>query len=142
LAAAAPNDTPFVIVQFGEAITSGATVASRIQDLGAGARALTQLPFVGVPATPEQVQTIATLPGVIQLSPNSQLYYLGAPGGLRALAALLDESVPTIKADQARTRYGVTGRGIGVAILDSGIDGLYPVDVQYPSRTIQNLKLT
>src|SRR5436190_21992918 len=69
------------------------------------------------------------------------LHYLGAPGGLRALAALLDESVPTIKADQARTRYGVTGRGIGIAILDSGIDGLYQVDVQYPSRTIQNLKV-
>src|SRR2546425_12145492 len=57
------------------------------------------------------------------------------------IAPLLAESVPTIKADQARTRYGVTGRGIGVAILDSGIDGLYQVDVQYPSRTIQNLKV-
>src|SRR5436190_3381357 len=29
------------------------------------------------------------------------LHYLGAPGGLRALAALLDESVPTIKADRS-----------------------------------------
>ena len=141
LVAAAPTDTEFVIVQFDDATTSGAAVASRIQGLGAGARALTQLPFVGVLATPAQVQTIATQPGVIQISPNSQLRYLGGPGGLRALAALLDESVPTIKADQAHTRYGVTGRGIGVAILDSGIDGLYQVDVQYPSRTIQNLKV-
>jgi len=65
LVAAAPTDTEFVIVQFDDATTSGAAIASRIQDLGAGARALMQLPFVGVLATPAQVQTIATLPGVI-----------------------------------------------------------------------------
>ncbi|PYO39995.1 MAG: hypothetical protein DMD29_07060, partial [Gemmatimonadetes bacterium] len=84
LVAAAPTDTEFVIVQFDDATTSGAAVASRIQGLGAGARALTQLPFVGVLATPAQVQTIATQPGVIQISPNSQLRYLGGPGGALA----------------------------------------------------------
>jgi len=141
LSTAAATDTLFVIVQFDETQTSTATVASRIQALGAGARALTQLPFVGVLATPAQVQAIANVPGVVRISPNSRLFYSGTVGGLRALAALLDESVPTIKADQARTRYGVSGRGIGVAILDSGIDGLYQADVQYPSRTIQNLKV-
>ena len=71
LVAAAPTDTEFVIVQFDDATTSGAAVASRIQGLGAGARALTQLPFVGVLATPAQVQTVAAQPGVIQISPNS-----------------------------------------------------------------------
>ena len=141
LSAAAATDTVFVVVQFDDALTSGATVASRVQALGAGARALTQLPFVGVLATPAQVQAIAALPGVVRISPNSRLFYSGSVGGLRALAALLDEGVPTIKADQARTRYGVSGRGIGVAILDSGIDGLYQADVQYPSRTVQNLKV-
>jgi len=55
--------------------------------------------------------------------------------------AMLDESVPTIKADQARARYGVTGRGIGVTILDSGIDGLYNPDLVYPSHTVQNIKV-
>ncbi|PYO38125.1 MAG: hypothetical protein DMD29_14180 [Gemmatimonadetes bacterium] len=71
LVAAAPTDAEFVIVQFDDATTSGAAVASRIQGLGAGARALTQLPFVGVLATPAQVQTVAAQPGVIQISPNS-----------------------------------------------------------------------
>ena len=42
---------------------------------------------------------------------------------------MLDRSVPTIKADQARATFGVSGRGIGVVILDSGIDGRYQPDV-------------
>ena len=86
------------------------------------------------------MSAIAALPGVVRVSDNRRLAWLGmgAPG---SVLALLDESVPTIKADQARARYGVSGRGIGVVILDSGIDGLYQHDVQYPSRTVQNLKI-
>ncbi|HEY3279119.1 MAG TPA: S8 family serine peptidase [Gemmatimonadales bacterium] len=140
LLAAAASDTVFVVVRYDEAATTGAALAGQIMHLGAGARALTQLPFVGALATPAQVNAIAVLPGVVRVSENRRLAWLGsgAPG---AVLALLDQSVPTIKADQARTRYGVSGRGIGVAILDSGIDGLYQHDVQYPSRTVQNLKI-
>src|SRR6266540_1990371 len=138
LAAAAATDTLFVVVQYDEAATTGAALAARIMDLGAGARALAQLPFVGALATAAQVGTIATLPGVVRVSANRQLRWLSVN---RSALAMLDESVPTIKADQARVRYGVNGRGIGVAILDSGIDGLYQLDVQYPSRTVQNLKI-
>jgi len=36
---------------------------------------------------------------------------------------LLHESVPAIRADAVHVA-GITGKGIGVAILDSGIDGL------------------
>jgi serine protease AprX len=133
----AATDTAFVIVRYVEGATTGATLATQIMDLGAGARALTQLPFVGALATPAQVAAIAALPGVVRVSENRQLSWLSRSATL----ALLDESVPTIKADQARVRYGVSGRGIGVAILDSGIDGLYQLDVQYPSRTVQNLKV-
>ncbi len=135
----AATDTTFVVVRFDEAATTGGALAARIMDLGAGARALTQLPFVGALATPAQVAAIAALPGVVRVSENRQLRWLSRDRS--ATLALLDESVPTIKADQARVRYGVSGRGIGVAILDSGIDGLYQLDVQYPSRTVQNLKV-
>ncbi|MGH7672367.1 MAG: S8 family serine peptidase, partial [Gemmatimonadales bacterium] len=65
----------------------GVALAQQVMDLGAGARALKQLPFVGALGTP------------------------------------------------------VSGRGIGVAILDSGIDGVYQQDVRFPERTVQNLKV-
>lgn len=130
----------FVIVRFDESRTTGDALAGRIMALGAGARALRQLPFVGALATPVQVSLIAALPGVVRVSENRQLRWLGRSARAGVLA-LLDQSVPTIKADQARARYGVSGRGIGVVILDSGIDGLYQHDVQYPSRTVQNLKV-
>ena len=134
------SDPIFVVVQFDESATTGAALAGRVMALGAGARALRQLPFVGALATPTQVNAIAALAGVVRVSENRRLAWLGM-GSRPALLALLDQSVPTIKADQARARYGVSGRGIGVVILDSGIDGLYQHDVQYPSRTVQNLKI-
>jgi serine protease AprX len=140
LSTSGASDTVFVIAQYDEALTTGTAVASGIQLLGAGARALVELPFVGALATPAQVQAIAALPGVTSVSPNSQLRYLGS-GSMAAVAALLDESVATIKADQARVQFGVSGAGIGVVILDSGIDGLYQEDVRFPSRTVQNLKV-
>ncbi len=140
ISTAAAADTVCVVVRYDETATTGDALAGRIMELGAGARALRQLPFVGALATPEQVNAIAGLPGVVRVSENRQLAWLGM-GAPAPLLPLLDQSVPTIKADQARTRYGVSGRGIGVAILDSGIDGLYQFDVQYPSRTVQNLKV-
>jgi len=139
LAATDATDPVFVVVEYDEALTTGDGLANQIMDLGAGALDLKQLPFVGALATSAQVNAIAALPGVAQVSENRQLTWLSA--GPARLFALLDESVATIKADQARTRFGVSGRGVGVAILDSGIDGFYQLDVQYPSRTVQNLKV-
>lgn len=141
LASAGTEDTLFVVVEYDEALTTGSALAGAIMDLGAGARALSQLPFVGVLATPSQVEAVATLSGVVRISPNQQLRWLGSTKVPLAVARLLDESVPTIKADAARMRFGVSGRGIGVAILDTGIDGLYQSDVRFPERTVQNLKV-
>jgi serine protease AprX len=141
LAAAAPTDTQFVIVEFDDQRVSGSTLAQRIRGIGAGARGLQQLPFVGVLATPVQVQQIAAMPEVRWVSPNSRLEYLSLVSARAMLATLLDESVPTIKADQVWNQLGITGRGVGVVILDSGVDGAYQQDVQYPSRTMQNLKV-
>lgn len=141
LAASGAGDTTFVVVEYDDAVTTGGAVAGQVMDLGAGARALRELPFVGALATAAQVDAISRLPGVVRVSPNGQLRYLSAGPDALAVATVLDQSVPTIKADQARAKFGVTGRGVGVAILDTGIDGLYQLDVQFPSRTVQNLKV-
>jgi subtilisin family serine protease len=40
--------------------------------------------------------------------------------------ALLDRSIPTVKADAAYRSYSATGSGITWAVIDSGIDGTHP----------------
>ena len=57
----------------------------------------------------------------------------------RPLELLLHESVPLIGADRVRTQLGYDGHGVGVAVLDSGIDGTHP-DLSYPSHTVQNVQ--
>src|SRR5439155_24095552 len=46
----------------------------------------------------------------------------------------------SIRADAVQAS-GITGKGIGIAILDSGIDGLYNPDLHYPDKTVQNVKV-
>src|SRR5205814_1924793 len=69
---------------------------------------------------------------------SPRLQYYGQGAGLYAL--MLHESVPTIRADAVHA-MGITGKGMGIAILDSGIDGLYNPDLVYPSHTVQNVKV-
>jgi serine protease AprX len=58
----------------------------------------------------------------------------------RANPLLLRESTQSIRADQVWAD-GYTGKGVGVAILDSGINGLN-ADVAYPAKTVANVKFT
>src|SRR5437016_11610543 len=107
-------------------------------NLGAGVVQFKNLELVAGVATPAQINAIAALPGVQSVYLNRQLQYYGRPGG--AYALLLHESVPTIRADAVQA-IGITGKGVGIAILDSGIDGLYNPDLVYPTHTVQNVKV-
>src|SRR2546425_4935915 len=107
-------------------------------DLGAGVVQFKNLELVAGVATAAQINAIAAVPGVQSVYLNKQLQYYGRPGGLYSL--LLHESVPTIRADAVQA-MGITGKGMGIAILDSGIDGLYNPDLHYPDHTVQNAKV-
>ncbi|WP_034386586.1 S8 family serine peptidase [Deinococcus sp. YIM 77859] len=86
-------------------------------DLGKGLGVLENLPMIAVKTlvTPELLDTLkANLPGLVSVYQDAPLQYK------------LAESVKFIGADVARNTYGVTGKGIGVAVLDSGVDGTHP----------------
>src|SRR3989454_5852177 len=138
LASAAPTATLEIIVNYDETVTTRDVVTNAMLDLGAGVVQFKNLELVAGVATAAQINAIATVPGVQSVYLNKQLQYYGRPGGLYSL--LLHESVPTIRADAVQA-MGITGKGMGIAILDSGIDGLYNPDLHYPDHTVQNAKV-
>ncbi|HYH82614.1 MAG TPA: S8 family serine peptidase [Longimicrobium sp.] len=128
LAVTAPAQKLVVIANYDPAKTSGAAFARQVGRLGAGVMTFRNLSMVVALATPAQVQAIAGLGGVQSVYAN------------RADRLLLRESTQSIGADRVWAG-GVTGKGIGIGIIDSGINGLNP-DVGYPTKTVKNLKFT
>ena len=130
LATAAPGDRLVVIVNYDETATTSDAISTGIMNIGSGVIQFRNLDLVAALATPAEITAIGALPGVQGVYANKQLSY----------TALLHESVPTIRADAVQAS-GITGKGIGIAILDSGIDGLYNPDLHYPDKTVQNVKI-
>src|SRR5687767_8741493 len=108
------STTPVVvIVNFDPARTSSATLSGALQGLGAEVMRFKHLSMVVATVLPSQVASIAGMPGVEGVYDN----------GTERL--LLRESVQSIRADVAYAA-GFTGAGVGVAIMDSGVNGLNP----------------
>ena len=58
----------------------------------------------------------------------------------RELDYRLHESVRIIGADCVRSGLGYDGNGVGVTVIDSGVDGLNR-NARYPGRLVQNVKI-
>jgi serine protease AprX len=99
-----------------------------IQAAGVQVRPFRALPMVAVRGTSQQIQSLPALPGLRSIYFNRQLTYA------------LDESVPLIGADRVWTELGHTGRGVTVAVIDSGIDATH-ADLPFGSKVIQNVKI-
>lgn len=130
LAGASATETFEVVVTYDEAITTGDALQSAILDVEAGALGFKHLPMVGALATRDQVSAIQALPGVRGV-------YLGA-----VEQPLNREAVTSVRADEVYTLQagggGIDGSGIGVAILDTGVDASHP-DLALGSKTVQNV---
>ncbi|WP_394841457.1 S8 family serine peptidase [Pendulispora brunnea] len=127
LAGALPAAKFDVVVSYDAPSTGLAKLTSALEGLGLGVLQFPHLHAVAVRATAAQITGLRALAGVRSVYLNRPLKYL------------LNQSVPGTHADQV-VATGVTGAGVGVAVLDSGIDGLRP-DLAYPSHTVQNVKI-
>jgi serine protease AprX len=95
---------------------------------GVQVRPLRALPVVGVQGTSLQILVLPALPGLRSIYFNRRLSYF------------LDESVPLIGANRVWSELGVTGKGVTVAVIDSGIDATHR-DLSFGSKVVQNVKL-
>jgi len=106
----------------------GAAELGALRAAGVQARAYRALPMVAVRGTALQLNRLPALAGLRSLRVDRPLRYS------------LDESVPLIGAPRAWGELGVTGRGVTIAVIDSGIDALHR-DLPFGSKVVQNVKL-
>lgn len=90
-----------------------ALIAKQIPGFSLGRR-YKHVPALSGQATQQAITQLASEPGVTFVQRDS-------PGG-----GQLKEAVPAIGGDQVRSLFGLTGKGVRVAVLDTGIDTDHP----------------
>jgi subtilisin family serine protease len=116
-AAVRPNETGTDVASGSGAAGEGAPGAVALADARAlesiGARA-------GVLATADGAEAAARARRLAASGAVERVYLD------RRVRVALDESATAVRAERARTRYGVNGSGVTVAVIDTGIDRTHP----------------
>lgn len=134
LATLKSTDTVEVIVSFHGDGAPTATQIEALENLGLAGIHLRALPMAGVVATPAQVEQLDALDSVRSLWLNERLEY---DNDLETALTGVDrlQTDPNLR---SRTGLPYSGKGVGVLVNDSGIDGNHP-DLQFGSKVVQNV---
>ena len=117
------------ILQYDRATATSGGIARKVVTMGGEAAMFQELPFVAVRGSAVEVRRAAALRGVVAAHMNERMEYH------------LHDSVPIAYGGahpQPVWDLGYDGRGVNVAVIDSGTDGLHP-DLE--SRVVRNYKV-
>lgn len=133
LPATAAGETLEVIISFDGDQPITADQRQRLQALGLTGVSMRSLPITGALATPAQINALLAMDDVRSVWLNHPLDYEN-----REATAIA--GVDRLRVDPNLRIQGVpfSGRGIGVLVNDSGVDGTHN-DVKYPSHVKQNV---
>lgn len=134
IATAQVNDTFEVIVTFEGVGAINDERLSVIESAGViGGVSFNQLPIVGITATKAQIEKIYS-------SESVRSVWYNAPLSLENDGATQLTGVDRLRADSTMRSQGMpfSGRGIGVVVNDSGVDGTHS-DIKYPNHVTQNV---
>jgi serine protease AprX len=95
---------------------------------GVEVRPFHALPMVAVRGISQQIRSLLALPGLRSIYVNRRLSYF------------LNQSVPLIGTDRVWNELGYTGKGVTIAVIDSGIDATHP-DLPFGTKVAQNVRL-
>ncbi|GAB3388371.1 S8 family serine peptidase [Lysobacter fragariae] len=130
----AAGDHVEVIISFKGTGPMTATQRQALNALGLSAVTMRALPIAGALATPAQIRSLLARSDVRSVWYNAPLEYDNKE-------ATQITGVDRLRNDSAlRTSLGLpyTGKGVGVLVNDSGVDGTH-TDLQYPSHVVQNV---
>jgi serine protease AprX len=120
-----------IILTYSHQPTQGELLALKALGI-TGGLVLNKLPMVILDVNKTQLNTLlhTSLAGLLSIYADKELTYF------------LDQSVKKIGADKVHNEpgFGFTGRDIGVAVVDSGIDATHP-DLKLGTRVAQNVKV-
>ncbi|MCC5452033.1 S8 family serine peptidase [Rheinheimera sp. UJ51] len=122
-----------VIITFDQQGAPHNSQLNMLSSMGISGVSLHNLPIVGAVATAEQIQQIYARNDVLSVWHN-------APMSLENNESTAITGVQQLRADQSLRSSGMpfSGRGIGVVVNDSGVDGSHP-DIRFPNHTVQNV---
>jgi serine protease AprX len=93
---------------------AGASLRQQLDGLGTWSWAFRRVPVAAVRLPADRLAELETLEGVVAVHLNETLPYL------------LEESARLVDAPRAWNDLGVTGRGVTVAVIDTGVDFTHP----------------
>lgn len=131
--AASPDTLHQVIITFDQSEAPSASQLEALELLGVNGVALQRLPMVGALATAAQIDAIYQRDDVLSVWHNDPLVLEN--GDATELTGVKD-----LRADKSLRSNGTpySGRGIGVVVNDSGVDGTHG-DLLYPQHVVQNV---